>query len=74
MTIGLDAKCAVLLNDLFPGAVAGLMSAANRLLPSATAAAQPETHAGHESESALAPSWLTRLSQRAAVRKNGMPP
>jgi NAD(P)-dependent dehydrogenase (short-subunit alcohol dehydrogenase family) len=68
--LGIHMKGAVLLNELAPGAMGSLLALANRLLPGPAGEVPGPTRAGFESQSALAPSWLTRLSQRAALRNN----
>jgi NAD(P)-dependent dehydrogenase (short-subunit alcohol dehydrogenase family) len=70
LVLGMHLKGALLLNELFPGALTSLLSLTNRLLPGPDAEALTQTHAGSQSQSALAPSWLTRLSDRAALRNN----
>ena len=73
LILGAHTKGAVLLNELFPGAMTTLLSAANRMLPGPQAQSSGETHPGFESQSRLAPSWLTRLSDRAAAQNNESP-
>ncbi|HEX6292158.1 MAG TPA: SDR family oxidoreductase [Herpetosiphonaceae bacterium] len=70
LTITLQARLAVIANHLFPGLVANVMALTNRLLPGPTNAEGDEARTGWESQSALAPSLLTRLSDRATVRNN----
>jgi short-subunit dehydrogenase len=70
LVIGLHTRGAVLLNELFPGAMAALCSTANRVLPSAHSDATSEHHPGFDSKSWLAPKWLTRLSEQAASENN----
>lgn len=70
LILGTHAKAAFLLSELFPGAHATLASLANRCLPAPDPSASERSFHGHESESAWVPSWLTRLSQRAALRNN----
>jgi hypothetical protein len=70
LIIGAHTRAAVLLNELFPGAAAALLSQANRLLPAPAAEEAAESHPGHQSQSKWAPSWLTRLSEQAALRNN----
>jgi NAD(P)-dependent dehydrogenase (short-subunit alcohol dehydrogenase family) len=64
-----QARAAAVFHGLFPGRMADLLSVVNRLLPGpggiGTAAAR-----GHESHSALSPSWLTTLGDDAAERNN----
>jgi short-subunit dehydrogenase len=70
LVIGLHTRGAVLLNELFPGAMAALCSAVNRVLPSPHSDATSEHHPGFDSESWLAPKWLTRLGEQAAGENN----
>ena len=65
--IGVSAKIAALAQGLAPGFVAQLMTMANRLLPKGR---DPRPRLGYESESALAPSLLTTLTERAASANN----
>jgi short-subunit dehydrogenase len=70
VTLGIQTKAAVLLNDLLPGASARMAAWANCLLPKPDPSGSKELHSGWESQSSLAPSWLTRLSDRAAAENN----
>jgi short-subunit dehydrogenase len=70
--LGTHTKIAVLMNELFPAATTSLLSAANRLLPNAAAELSTDNYPGFESQSKLAPSWLTHLSRQAALRNNEM--
>lgn len=70
LLIGAHTKGAVLLNELFPGAVSALMSLANRLLPGPTERRLVQDYPGYQSQSRLAPSWLTQLNERAALSNN----
>ena len=70
LLLGPQAKAAALLNELFPGATAALLAMANRWLPSPAGTGPTGSFAGHESQSALAPSRVTRLNERAAARNN----
>jgi short-subunit dehydrogenase len=71
--LGLPAQLAVRFHGVFPGLTADLLSVANRLLPGpggiGTARAK-----GKESESLVAPSPLTALTNRAARRNNEIAP
>ncbi len=73
VTLGVQTKAAILLNDLFPGASARVAAWANCLLPKPDASGSKELHSGWESQSSLAPSWLTRLSDRATAENNERP-
>ena len=65
------AKLGAGVQGLAPGLVGEAFSVVNRLLPSAGGIGRASAK-GHESESALAPSWLTRLGDAAATRHNEM--
>jgi NAD(P)-dependent dehydrogenase (short-subunit alcohol dehydrogenase family) len=60
---------AVKLNGVFPSIAADLVSLTERLLPG-PGGVGTELRRGAESESRWSPSWLTTLSDRAAVRNN----
>lgn len=71
LVIGGWAKAAVLLNEVAPNAAAQLLSLMNRVLPSASPEAQMQKpKKGYESESYLSPSWLTKLTEKAALKNN----
>jgi NAD(P)-dependent dehydrogenase (short-subunit alcohol dehydrogenase family) len=70
LIVGLHIRGAVLVNELFPRVMAHVIAAANRLLPSAVEGDSTALYTGWESQSRWAPSWLTRLSERAARRNN----
>ncbi len=72
LIIGVHTKAAVLANELFPGAATMVSSLANRLLPGPAPDAGRQMYSGFESESALTPKWLTRLSRQAARQNNEM--
>ena len=67
--VSLPAKFAVAIHGLLPGLSSNILSTVNRLLPGP---GDDDTRAkkGHDSTSAWAPSLLTTLTQRAAVRNN----
>lgn len=73
LTIGLHTKAAILLNELFPGTSAGVAALVNRMLPSPDPSGSKELYSGWESQSALAPSLLTKLSDEATARNNERP-
>lgn len=70
VVISATARAAVLMNELFPGVTARILSTMNRLLPEAAPDQERETFTGRESESSWTQSFLTRLSQRAAQENN----
>jgi len=69
VTLSVPAKLAARVQGLAPGLVSEVLAVVNRLLP-APGGIGRGTAKGHESESALSPSWLTRLGDAAAVRHN----
>jgi NAD(P)-dependent dehydrogenase (short-subunit alcohol dehydrogenase family) len=72
ITISIQAKIAARVNGLFPGFVANALGAVNYVLPSPGGIGENEVN-GTESTSAISPSILTRLNDRAAVRNNEVP-
>lgn len=70
LTITWQARAAAIANILLPRLTARLTSGVNRLLPKADPHGGNEARPGRESESALAPSFLTRLSDEAARANN----
>ena len=70
LALGIQTKAAIVLNDLFPNATARLLAIMNNLLPSADPGSGTAAYSGKESQSAVAPSLLTRLSDRAGLRNN----
>jgi NAD(P)-dependent dehydrogenase (short-subunit alcohol dehydrogenase family) len=70
LTITIPAKAAVVANAVAPGAVARAMSAGTRLLPGPAGAAGNRPRRGRDSESRLAPSAASMLTERAAVLNN----
>jgi hypothetical protein len=69
--ISLQAKLAVVFHGLFPGLTSDLLSVVDRLLPAPGGIGTRKVK-GKESTSALSPSLLTILTERAAVRNNEM--
>jgi len=70
LTITLPARGAIMLSDLAPDLMARLMMMVSRLLPGSGGPAGDQSKRGRESESKWAPSWVTTLSDRAAVLNN----
>jgi len=70
LVLGMHTKAAIAMNELFPGVTSPLLAAGNQLLPRATAQLSATTYSGLESQSKVAPSWLTHLSNQAALRNN----
>ena len=71
LTITVQAKLAAIMVELFPGVAARALSAVNRfVLPAPDPHANGARHPGHESQSFLAPSFLTQLTMRAAHKNN----
>lgn len=73
VVLTLPAKAAVAFHGLFPGLTADILALVNRLLPGPGGIGQAR-RLGKDSESPLAPSVLTTLSERAALRNNEVPP
>jgi hypothetical protein len=73
LTITSTARCAVVINAIFPGTVAALMTLANRFLPSPAGEAGSRARSGWQSVSGIAPSALTRLTDRATLDNNEVP-
>jgi NAD(P)-dependent dehydrogenase (short-subunit alcohol dehydrogenase family) len=73
LTIGVQTKAAILLNELFPNLTGEVAALVNRLLPGAHASGSKELFSGWDSQSPFAPSWLTSLSDQATVRNNERP-
>jgi NAD(P)-dependent dehydrogenase (short-subunit alcohol dehydrogenase family) len=69
LVITTQAVLAVKFRNLFPEATADMLALANRLLPGPGGIGRKRAK-GKESESALAPSILTALNDRAAARNN----
>ncbi len=69
LVISIPAKIAVLFEALFPGATSQMLAAVNQLLPEAGGAGT-ERVKGRDSTSAWSPSWVTTLTEQAAVRNN----
>jgi short-subunit dehydrogenase len=69
LVISLPAKLGVWLHDIFPGAMAAMLAATNRMLP-APGGIGKKTAKGRDSQSPVSPSWLTWLNERAARNNN----
>jgi short-subunit dehydrogenase len=69
IVLTIQAKMAALFHGLFPGLTADILGAVNSLLPGPGGIGANRAK-GKESESNLAPSWLTALSDRAAEENN----
>src|SRR5262249_18001564 len=69
VTLTWPAQLAVMLEGLFPDLVAGLLAFANRLLPG-PGGVGTEQREGRDSQSAVSPSVLTTLGDRASRRNN----
>jgi short-subunit dehydrogenase len=73
LLLTIPTKLAVWFHGLFPGLTSDILGLANTLLPEPGGIGK-ERAKGKESESSAAPSWLTRLSDRAALRNNEVAP
>jgi short-subunit dehydrogenase len=71
VVLSIQAKLAVLFHGIFPGLTADILAAVNKLLPEAGGIGA-ERAKGKESESDIAPSWLTALTEKAARDNNEM--
>jgi short-subunit dehydrogenase len=69
IVLTIQAKMAALFHGLFPGLTADILGAVNSLLPGPGGIGANRAK-GKESESNLAPSWLTALTDRAAEQNN----
>jgi NAD(P)-dependent dehydrogenase (short-subunit alcohol dehydrogenase family) len=70
VVLSLPAKLATIVHGLFPGSTADLLGLVNTLLLPGRGGIGSAQLPGKDSSSPLAPSWLTRLSDRAAERNN----
>jgi NAD(P)-dependent dehydrogenase (short-subunit alcohol dehydrogenase family) len=70
LLIGIKTKAAVLLNDLFPGATAAMLSTVNRFLPNSDPAKDGASHSGAESIPSKMPRWITDNLNKAAAANN----
>ncbi len=71
VVLSLPGKLAALANGVAPGLVSDISGWVNRLLPGPGGIRQQAAR-GWESESNVAPSWLTTLTERAARENNEM--
>lgn len=69
VVLTIQAKLAALFHGVFPGLTADILGIVNELLPGAGGIGTGRVK-GKESESDLAPSWLTMLSDNAARENN----
>jgi NAD(P)-dependent dehydrogenase (short-subunit alcohol dehydrogenase family) len=69
LVITVQAKMAVLFDALFPELTAELMAVVNQLLPEAGGIGEG-TAKGRDSTSSWSPSWLTTLTEEAAMKNN----
>jgi short-subunit dehydrogenase len=69
VVLSVQAKLAALFHGVFPGLTADILGLVNELLPAAGGIGTARAK-GKESQSDLAPSWLTALSEAAARENN----
>ncbi len=69
LIISFQAKIAVTFDALFPEASAEMLALVNRLLPEPGGIGERSAK-GRDSASSWSPSWLTRLTEEAAVKNN----
>jgi NAD(P)-dependent dehydrogenase (short-subunit alcohol dehydrogenase family) len=67
------ARCAVMMNGMFPNVVARAMRVVNALLPSPDPHTGIESRSGWQSMSPIAPSALSRMADRATSENNEVP-
>jgi len=72
LTIGLQARAAVILNAVAPSRLAQMTALAKRILPGPGGPTGDRPKRGRESESRWAPSVATTLTDRAAILNNEM--
>ena len=70
LTIGLEARAAVMLNAVAPAWFAHMTALATRILPGPAGPNGDQPKRGRESESKWAPSVATTLTDRAAILNN----
>jgi NAD(P)-dependent dehydrogenase (short-subunit alcohol dehydrogenase family) len=70
VVLSFPAKLATTMQALFPGSTADLLGLVNRFVLPSPGGIGTARLAGKESSSQLSPSWLTRLSDKAAERNN----
>jgi NAD(P)-dependent dehydrogenase (short-subunit alcohol dehydrogenase family) len=68
------ARMAIALNGIAPSMTARLLSGANRLMPSPAGDGGNDARTGWQSTSRIAPSFVTKLTDRASVENNELPP
>lgn len=73
VVLGVAAKLATLVHGIFPGLTSDMLSLVNRLLPGPGGIGSARAK-GKESESAWAPSILTRTTDAPALRNNEVSP
>jgi short-subunit dehydrogenase len=69
LILSAPAKAAIKLNEILPEITSSMLALTSRLLPG-PGGIGTEKARGHESFSAVSPSWLTVLDERAARRNN----
>jgi len=69
LVISVPAKLAAIFDALFPEMMSQMLGLANQLLP-APGGVGTQNVKGRQSSSAWSPSWLTALSEKAALRNN----
>ena len=72
LTITFAARLIAIAQAIFPNLTADLMKVTARLLPRMPFRAENKAYTGWESESALSPSLLTRIADRATSFYNGL--
>jgi NAD(P)-dependent dehydrogenase (short-subunit alcohol dehydrogenase family) len=73
LVLTVPAKAAVLMNAVFPETTAALLALTNRVLPRASIEAGTDAWSGWQSVSRVAPSVVTRATDRATRENNEVP-
>jgi hypothetical protein len=73
VTLSLPAKAAAAVHGLLPGTTGALLALVSRLLPGPDGGGTAGPVEGVASASAVSPSLLTSLGERAAARNNQVP-
>ena len=73
LIISLPARLAVFLNGAFPGTMATALTLTNRLLPTSHGESGAQARSGWQSVSRVAPSAITRLTDKPTIENNEVP-
>jgi NAD(P)-dependent dehydrogenase (short-subunit alcohol dehydrogenase family) len=73
LVIGCHTRAALLVNEMFPSITARLLALINWCLPGPEPSGSTQVYSGWESQSWMAPSFLTKLSDEASLKNNERP-